>query len=250
MIIKFKNWDKHQCSEIKKAVNPYWLKFRNDFFADPKIFELDSEEIVTLLYMLCEASKAHKNGQFFLSHSHYRIFTRKSSQVLSRAMEKLKSLQIIEIRQSTGSWAKVDGNPSQNRIEENRIEENRIEKNTSSEPKNPAHEQFVVLSEFSELKFQIEDRNIPEKVQRAWLLAYPNAPWIVQEIKEALAWEMTNPQKKKKNFSRFMGNWLGRNWDKSTGSRVDTQDRKFKTKAEQISDYNAEMDRKIMAGEV
>lgn len=54
---------------------------------------------------------------------------------------------------------------------------------------------------------------VTKETQKAWLKVYPGAQWIGEEIKRAHIWMTTNPQKKSKNFARFMSNWLSRSFE-------------------------------------
>lgn len=56
-------------------------------------------------------------------------------------------------------------------------------------------------------------RKIKPELSSSWLLAFPEPDWITQEINKAVAWENANPRNRKKDFGRFMTNWLNRGWD-------------------------------------
>lgn len=134
MIIKFKNWEKNQPrKDIKK---PWYFSFQNEFFIDSKLYELDVEELLTLVYLLCEASRANKNGELFISKEHYRVHGRMSDRmpdrVLNRTISKLQRLQIIEQPRVRGMYVKCDESVQQNRIEENIQDKTRLEERESS----------------------------------------------------------------------------------------------------------------------
>lgn len=182
------------------------------------MYELDPSEKLTLIYLLCEASRSNKNGETFVSREHYRLHSRLENRVLDRTISKLQELQIIEQPRVRGMYTSCVPSVQQNRIEENRGEEKKEE--DSSELLEKAHEPApAFLPQFSEIKEILQNRNVEIKVQKAWLLAYPDAPWIMQQIKKALAWEAANPQRKKKHFGRFMGNWFSRDWDKRQSAK-------------------------------
>lgn len=71
-----------------------------------------------------------------------------------------------------------------------------------------------VLLEFEPIREIVIERAITTKSQQAILSAFPDAPWVITEIKKMIAWEAANPSNKKKNFARFATNWLTRSWDK------------------------------------
>lgn len=80
-----------------------------------------------------------------------------------------------------------------------------------------------VLKEFLPVEDAVKERGITEGVQKSWLQAFPDHEWIVSEIRKALAWEATNPKRRKKNFSAFMFKWMNYGWDRRkdiTNNRV------------------------------
>ena len=51
--------------------------------------------------------------------------------------------------------------------------------------------------------------NVSEKVQRAWIATYHgDLAWIRSELNKAYAWVEANPRRKKKDYGRFLTNWL------------------------------------------
>jgi len=73
--------------------------------------------------------------------------------------------------------------------------------------------EIVVLSEFSPLEEIFKTRRVTEKMQRAFLDAFPDPEWISQEVRRAVAWEEANPKRKKKDFPKFLMNWFSNGWD-------------------------------------
>ena len=71
----------------------------------------------------------------------------------------------------------------------------------------------AVSPSFSDLSQTFWEREVTEEVLISWMTAFPDSEWIVEEIKKALGWEIANPARKKKNFVRFIFNWLTRGWD-------------------------------------
>lgn len=203
MIIRFKNWERY--NGRSDVVNCTWFRLSNSFLQDPKIYSLEIEEVYAMLYLLCEASKSSKKGEVYINHDHARNMARISNRNLDRTIEKLKELQLIETRALRGTFAAVALTDRQTDIQTDRQSESSVPENQA-----PSH-----LPQFETIKEIIKSRNISLKVQEAWASAYPDSNWICQEIKKAIAWEAANPQKKKRHFSRFMGNWLSSGWDKS-----------------------------------
>jgi hypothetical protein len=67
-----------------------------------------------------------------------------------------------------------------------------------------------VAPQFVDISSILLSRKITEGVQTSWLDAYGDSAWIKSEIKKAIAWEESDPSRRKKNFAKFITNWLGR----------------------------------------
>lgn len=85
----------------------HWFRLENNLLSDPKMFSLEIDEIYAMIYLMCEASKANKDGEVFVNHEHARCTSRVPNQSLDRAIEKLKELHVIEIRTTRGRYASV-----------------------------------------------------------------------------------------------------------------------------------------------
>jgi hypothetical protein len=57
------------------------------------------------------------------------------------------------------------------------------------------------------------ERKAKGTLVRGWLEIFPEPDWILGELRKAHIWEEANPRKKKKDFGKFMTNWLTRGWD-------------------------------------
>ena len=62
----------------------------------------------------------------------------------------------------------------------------------------------------------LQERGVDLKIARIWLNTYPDPPWVVQQVLNAVAWETANPKSRKILFGKFVTNWMTRNWDKRT----------------------------------
>lgn len=71
-----------------------------------------------------------------------------------------------------------------------------------------------VIPEFESSRALLAARGVSPDVQRRWLEAFPDAEWVLREIRAAAAWEVSNPKRKKINFAAFITNWLKRGWDR------------------------------------
>lgn len=210
MIIKFKEW--HKFNPRKDIKHPAWFAFSNNFFSDPKIFELSIEEVLTFIFLLCEASRNNKNGEVFVSTVHYRLQSRMPERVLNRTLVKLQELQIIEQPRVRGLYASVRDPNTTDRQTDRQYRQTVVCSEPSSKPLEP--ETLPVMKEFESIKEILLSRKVKIEAQRSWADAFPDTDWIIQKIRQAVAWEIANPLNKKKNFTRYIQLWLSRDWDK------------------------------------
>jgi len=107
-----------------------------------------------------------------------------------------------DVRQKGHDVQKTD---AKSRVEESRVEESRVEKTSCSEK----HSEPLIEFDFKNRKWlsiKIEDKS-------GWLAAYPACD-INLELHKMREWLLANPEKKKKNYRRFIVNWLIRTQDK------------------------------------
>jgi len=79
------------------------------------------------------------------------------------------------------------------------------------------------------IEFNFEERkwlNITIEDKSGWLTAYPACD-IDQELRKMREWLLANPDKKKKNYRRFIVNWLVKNQDKG-GTKSSYEDKRKK----------------------
>ena len=196
--IKFQNWDKHQ--PRKDYRRPHWFALSNDFALDAKLFEFTSEEKLCLIFLLCEASRQNKLGEVEILPDHWCRIVGLSTKVLSQALEKIESVQIAyRVRTESERY---------NTIQYNTIQDSTEQYTTRSEQSSIVFPDGV--SELSELWLA---RGVKPKQLETMLQAFPDSSFIMGEAKKAVAWEEANPQRRKKDFARFLNNWLARAWD-------------------------------------
>lgn len=58
------------------------------------------------------------------------------------------------------------------------------------------------------------ERKVSRKVQETWATTFPDPQWVIEKVRQALAWEASNPTRQKKNFAAFMTRWLTKDWDR------------------------------------
>ncbi len=129
MEIEFVNWEKF--NPRKDIKHPKYVLLSNQLFADPKLFDMEHDEIVTFIYLLCEASKANNGGKPYVSRAHYRVSSRMADRVLDRTIEKLTKLRILKQPRVRGTYASVR-DPNANWIELDRMKRIEQGENTDS----------------------------------------------------------------------------------------------------------------------
>jgi DNA-binding MarR family transcriptional regulator len=109
-------------------------------------------------------------------------------------------------------------------------------------------EEEVVVSKTA-ISFSFEDKSFegitPEDMVR-WSAAYP-AVDIQGDIRRAAEWLLSNPDKRKHNYRRFLTNWFGRTQEKG-GSKT-TGDFNDRNRNDKIGRYSAEPNPAARPGE-
>lgn len=76
-----------------------------------------------------------------------------------------------------------------------------------------------------------QSRGVKPNQLSAMLQAFPEPAFIMGEARKAVAWEEANPARRKKDFARFLNNWLARAWDSRRvlpqgGARMNTAEQR------------------------
>ena len=203
--IRFKNWDKYNKRQ-KDIKRPYWFAMSNDIFMDPFYVELSDQERQAFIWLLCEASRQNKYGEVEISSRIFVQITGYKRSVLASTLDKLlKSGRAAGSRQDAGGIATAT---EQNRTEQDRTEQDKTEQNTRSE-----RSEIVFPDGVAELESLWLSRSVKPNQLEAMLEAFPEPNWLMREARKAVAWEEANPTRRKKDFARFLNNWLSRAWD-------------------------------------
>ena len=88
------NWEKYNPRKDLKATQ--WFRFQNSLFEDPNFIDFSATEIVALIYILSLASK-RQSGSIKISMAHVERIGRIKEKDFSSAIEKLLSLQFVQI---------------------------------------------------------------------------------------------------------------------------------------------------------
>ncbi len=102
-------------------------------------------------------------------------------------------------------------------IREDNIRKDRIGKDRPSENRTPRPQKRT-----SQINFNFKNRewiNIKTEDKSGWLAAYPACD-IDLELYKMREWLLANPDKRKKNYRRFIVNWLTRTQDKGGSERI------------------------------
>jgi hypothetical protein len=203
--LKFQNWDKHQVR--KDYRRPHWFAMSNDFPLDPKLFEFSNEEKLVLIFLLCEASKQNKLGEVEIHPEHWCRIMGLSTKLLMQALEKIESVQIAY---------RIGTDPVQNpnaTIQYNTIQYSTEHHSTEHNTTRSEQSSIVFPDGVDQLSSLWLARGVKPKQLETMLQAFPDPSFILGEAKKAVAWEEANPQRRKKDFARFLNNWLARAWD-------------------------------------
>jgi len=200
-------------SKRRDIKRPSWFAVDNDLFSHPDYFKLTPEELKCWLWILCVASKMNQET------------IRLDSELFAHQALLPEAVFFSTIKKLSGkrlSYQEIPGsvqNPNadvtlHNTTLHNTTKQNTTQHNTtvSSVVKKITTRGCITEFIFNEVAFRLLS-NVTHSSQKAWLLAYPDADWIVSEILKANVWIESNPRKAPKDFGRFMANWLSRGYE-------------------------------------
>lgn len=220
--------------DIKKCS---WLRLENAISTSEAMFGLDAAERYVFVEILCRASEK-QNNQVKINVEYLAQRAGATPMQVCSSLSKLLSngtfLQHEQIRPNPNGSVRTeeDNPPARSDVEGDRSdlaltdETNERDEpdgtnerdDIKSDPENPVvlHEALRPFDPESKIELTFLQRKVPLETQQALLDAYPDPKWVAQQVFKALAWEVMNPHKRKKNFPRFLGNWLSRGWDDYT----------------------------------
>lgn len=241
MNITIKNWAKF--NPRSDRANFTWFRMENRLFES--LFSLADDQKVLFLYILCEASKNNSGGELALDLDLASAMLKSNSKKIISGLEFLKSKNMIELHMVVKS-RHDDGvmtallHATDGRTNETRRDETNGVTPEFAEPAEavPAEASPSHPKSFESLTGLFNVRKIAPSLSASWLHAFPEPEWVIQEVNKAVAWENANPRSRKKDFGRFMTNWLNRGWD---SRRVPTN----KNSAEQRSQANQDVLRRF-----
>jgi hypothetical protein len=212
------NWSKFNPRKDLKATT--WFRLQNTLFEDPNLFEWSHSELLFWIYLLSLASKK-QSGIIRLSYAHATRIGRFEVADVESAIQKLIELECVRIvsvvrNEDVTSTSHARDTTDERTDETNETERTDEENSEQIADVNPLEAKLRAFDPDGKLEQEFQARKVGQEVQRAWLDAYPDPKWIIQEVFKALAWEKANPHKRKKNLARFIGNWLSKGWDDHT----------------------------------
>jgi len=220
--------------DIKKCS---WLRLENAISTSEAMFGLDAAERYIFVEILCRASEKQKS-QVRINVEYLAQRAGATPVQVCSSLSKLLANGTLEVhsqaRTNPNGSVRTDEDNPQIRKEPERYGPDLALTDGTDERDEPDEtdgrddlnagltkptELVEALKPFdleSKLQTTFIERKVPTETQQAFLDAYPDPKWVAQQVFKALAWEVTNPHKKKKNFPRFLGNWLSRGWDEYT----------------------------------
>lgn len=244
------NWNKF--NPRSDRANYSWFRMENKLLES--LFSLCDEQKVVYVYLLCKASEKNENGNLDLNVDLCAAILKKTSKNIISTINFLKQENLIDYQMVAESRHEAVMKPSllpATYERTNVTNETRRDETYGGELAPSLNSQLEAEISFPELLSSVSkifiERKIKPKLAEAWLTSFPEPDWITQEINKALAWEIANPRSRKKDFGRFMTNWLTRGWD---SRRVQGNKQISQTFAQQKSDHNADMLEKVLRGEI
>lgn len=220
------NWEKHQGRKDRDSCS--WLKLKHSFFDSPEIISMSANSVIVYVALLCERSK--KSTEIVDIHrSRLKFISKMDEKQLSKSLQELTDLNLIMV--SSG----IQRNPTDD-LEKRREEKSREEQNVV--PRFPIETSGTALAEFDQFSELFKQRGVTLTQQVVLLKAFPDPTWVTQEIHKAVAWELANPTRRKKNFSAFLHRWFTKSWDQRKTTPI--QNTQIKTYTHKDLGYETE----------
>lgn len=201
MIVTFKNWDKYNIRQ-KDIKRPFWFAMSNSIFMDPLFADFNDQQKLTFIYLLAEASRQNKYGEVEIVVPLYSRITGYKETVLVQVLDKL-------LKSGRAAESRLDGGKIATATQQDITLQDKTKGNIA-----PSVFSKQLEADFSDLIDLFNQRQVKPKLVEGWVKAFPDVPWIKQEVFKAIAWEDSNPVRKKKNFGAFLTRWMTSGWDR------------------------------------
>jgi hypothetical protein len=210
--IEIINWERF--NPRKDLTSTSWFRFQNNFFENHEFYSMNHAEICFWIYLLSLASKK-QSSTIIVNSDHANRIGRFTEKQIKSSIKKLVELQCIVVVCNEHVTSTSRGQ------HENVVLHNVTERNETKQNETEQKSVVGVFSKttptaiacYSALEGTFRDRGITKGVQDRWSQAFPDAGWVCGEIQKALAWEASNPGRKKKNFAAFITRWMTKSWD-------------------------------------
>lgn len=234
--IEVTNWETY--NPRKDLKKPSWFRLENDLLTGSKYFDLSPTEKLLMVLIFSLVSQA--NGKpITLSYRYLKMFTELENDAITKTIDFIIQKGTVRLTRTESVRTRTESEqictqPEQIRTESGPIctlrdETRRDERNETGRdvtrrderdgtrrdetarswaPEPPPPQELNLIGE--ELKI----RGVKFLLMTQWLQTYPDPGWITQEVRKAFSWEMANPKRRKKDFGRFMTNWLAKGWDR------------------------------------
>jgi hypothetical protein len=198
--MRVKNWKRFQHFKDRR---PPWIKFYHDLLDDPDWHELDplDAKVLVMLWLIASDDPCKEGALPNMKKISFvtRISERQLSSIIPRLSHWILQDDIIAIspRHQLG--------PPETETETERETETEKKKN-SAEPGNGVGSTHLIWDG----KFT----GITPQMMTLWGKAYP-AVNLTKELYAMDQWLIANPEKRKKNYYRFITNWLSRKQERA-----------------------------------
>lgn len=189
--IRVLKWSKHnERSDVKR---PHWFRVDMGIADDPDLHDFNGEEFRAWIYILA-------------------MCCRKNSDVIRINLVHAKTSGRIKIASLKSAFKKLERNQSIEQINSPLQTDKQTNRQTDTPERSLKHSGSA-LPEFKLLEALFLERGVTEEIQKSWLDGFPDVQWIIGEIRKAIVWETSNPNRKKKRFGAFISRWLTKGWD-------------------------------------
>lgn len=205
MILKTKDVYKIILNDLDKfkiktrSKRPEKIALPINFLDDEKIVQLSQKEIILYLRLVLTCVDLGKN-YVVCTHERLTNWCGGRGVHVTKLLDRFQRFQLLTVDQNT-----IDENDNAVNVKTGKPKRTKPVK--KQEPKG-AIAAFSLDQNIAKLL-----ENTPENVQNSWVDTFVGEEFVVQELKKAHVWIITNPQKKPKVFHRFMTNWLNKAYE-------------------------------------
>lgn len=216
MEVEILNWEKYNPRKDVKATS--WFRLENRWWRDHQ-FDGKSCEIRMVWIAILSIGSELQKPRFTISPRLIAATLGIEEKTILEAIEFFQSIQSLHVHVTQTSRGR-NGHVTQALRPRNATDGRTNELVVSNETTSPQPAsrplENKTTGSIPELSGPNHDpllSTVTHSAQKAWLVAYPDAEWIRQEILKAAAWIEENPKRRPKDVRRFLGRWLSRGWE-------------------------------------